>query len=108
MALAACLPSLINRRFTTGDDRMTHSLPDEPPLINAITPYDEAHFAVYLRLLDAKAAGVHWPVAAQYILGLDPERQPGRSKRIWRAHLIRAEWMTRQGYKHLLQAQANQ
>ena len=47
----------------TGNDRMTHSLPDEPPMINAITPYDEAHFGVYLRLLDAKAAGVHWRVA---------------------------------------------
>jgi Uncharacterized conserved protein (DUF2285) len=85
---------------------MTQSPSDEPPMIDAITPYDEAHFAAYLRLLDAKAAGVHWRSAAHLILGIDPEKQPGRSKRIWQAHLSRAEWMTRQGYKYLLQAKS--
>ncbi|WP_088343826.1 MULTISPECIES: DUF2285 domain-containing protein [Rhodomicrobium] len=84
---------------------MTRTRSDEPPMINAITSFDEAHFAAYLRLLDAKAAGVHWRVAAHLILGIDPEKQPGRSKRIWRAHLSRAEWMTRQGYRYLLQAE---
>jgi hypothetical protein len=83
---------------------MTHSLSDEPSIVDAITAYDEAHFAAYLRLLDAKAAGVHWRAAAHLILGIDPEKQPGHSKRIWLAHLSRAEWMTREGYRYLLQA----
>jgi hypothetical protein len=30
---------------------------DEVPWADAITPYDEAHFVTYLRLLDAEAEG---------------------------------------------------
>ncbi len=75
---------------------------DKPSFINGITSYDEAHFPVYLALLDAKAAGVDWRQAARQILRLDPTSEPGLVKEIWQANLSRAEWMTRQGYKYLL------
>lgn len=68
--------------------------------LDAIAPFDMTV------ALDAKAAGIHWRAAVHLILGIDPEKQPGRSKRIWRAHLSRAEWMTREGYRYLLQAKS--
>ncbi len=75
---------------------------NEPPLSDAITPYDEQHFVTYLRLLDADAEGADWREVARIVLHRDPEAEPERSRLCWEAHLRRAKWMTEHGYRHLL------
>lgn len=77
---------------------------DEAPLSDAITPYDEAHFVVYLRLLDAEADGADWREAAKVILRLDPAADPEHARRCWESHLQRARWMAKSGYRRLLEA----
>jgi len=55
-----------------------------------------------MRLLDADAEGVDWREVAQIVLHIDPEREPDRARRAFESHLVRAKWMTREGYRHLL------
>ena len=54
------------------------------PSDSALTPYDQEHAVTYMRLLD-------------------PEREPDRARRAFDSHLARARWMTRYGYRLLLQ-----
>lgn len=75
---------------------------DEAPRSDAITAYDEAHFVVYLRLLDAETDGADWREAAAIVLGLDPAADPAGARRCWESHLQRARWMAENGYRHLL------
>lgn len=75
---------------------------DIPPGRDALTDYDRAHIKLYIRLLDAEAAGASWQHAATVLFGLDPVREPERARRIHDAHLARAHWMTHTGYRHLL------
>lgn len=77
---------------------------DTPPLTDRVNAYDEAHFATYLRLLDAAEEGADWREAVAVIFGLDPEAEPERAKRIHDSHLARARWMTETGYRHLLES----
>lgn len=77
-------------------------LADEPPVSDRVTHYDEQHAATYLRLLDAEAAGASPEEVARIVLGIDPEREPERARRVHRSHLARARWMTRHGYRDLL------
>jgi hypothetical protein len=72
------------------------------PSVDAITPYDEAHFDLYVRILDAGAAGADLGGIAATILGIDPGAEPERAIRAARSHLGRARWMTTHGYRHLL------
>ena len=72
------------------------------PSIDAITPYDEAHFDMYVRILDASEAGAGLDDIAATILGIDPRAEPERAIRAARNHLRRARWMTTHGYRHLL------
>ncbi len=72
------------------------------PSVDAITPYDEAHFDIYVRILDASAAGAGLGEIAATILGIDPRTEPERAIRAARSHLRRARWMTTHGYRHLL------
>ena len=72
------------------------------PSVDAITPYDEAHFEMYVRILDASDAGVDLDEIAATILGIDPRAEPERAIRAARSHLRRARWMTTHGYRHLL------
>lgn len=72
------------------------------PSVDAITPYDEAHFDMYVRILDAIAAGAGLGEIAATILGIDPRSEPERAIRAARGHLRRARWMTTHGYRHLL------
>ncbi len=75
---------------------------DGPPLTDQVNEYDEAHFATYLRLLDADAEGADWREAVKIIFDIDPDVDPDRARRIHQTHLARARWMTKQGYRHLL------
>ena len=72
--------------------------------VDAITPYDEAHFEMYVRILDASAAGADLGEIAATILGIDPRTEPNRAIRAARGHLRRARWMTTHGYRHLLRS----
>lgn len=74
------------------------------PSVDAITPYDEAHFDLYVRILDASAAGAGLGEIAATILGIDPRAQPERAIRAARSHLRRARWMTTHGYRYLLRS----
>lgn len=76
---------------------------DGPPLTERVNDYDEAHFATYLRLLDADAEGADWREAVSIIFRIDPVAEPARAKRIYDTHLARARWMTKEGYRHLLE-----
>lgn len=76
---------------------------DSPPLTDRVNAYDEAHFAIYLRLLDAAEEGADWREAVEIVFGLDVSVDPERARRIHDSHLARARWMSETGYRHLLE-----
>ena len=80
----------------------SNAIVDDVPWSDAITTYDEAHFVVYLRLLDADADGATADEMARIILGIDPAQEPGRAHKALASHLRRARWMTKHGYRRLL------
>lgn len=75
---------------------------------SAITPYDTEHFVTYLRLLDAAAEGAAWQEVAAIVLHRDAQADPERTRRCWEAHLARARWMTKRGYRVLLEEAAEE
>ena len=81
---------------------MDYPLLDAPPNEVCVTGYDLAHAIHYLRLLDAAAEDADWREVATLVLGLDCEADPEWARHVHAAHLERARWMTREGYKHLL------
>ena len=76
---------------------------DHPPDLPRLTPYDEKHLVTYLRLLDADEEGADWREVVQVIFGLDAEREPERARCVHDSHLARARWMTKSGYRGLLE-----
>lgn len=81
---------------------------DIAPTGDEITDYDERRFVTYLRLLDAKAENADWKEVARIVLHRDPVAEELRSYRCWHSHLERAQWLSRVGYKRMLeQAGAN-
>jgi Uncharacterized conserved protein (DUF2285) len=76
---------------------------DEAPMGNDITPYDEQHFVTYLRLLDAKAERADWMEVARIVLRRDPVGDEARTRRCWESHLARAQWLSRAGYRRILE-----
>lgn len=76
---------------------------DDAPTLNLITPYDEQHLVTYIRLLDAQADGADWREVAQIVLHRDPVADPDRTRHCWESHLARARWMTKIGYRRLLE-----
>lgn len=75
---------------------------DDVPWSDRLTDYDRVHAQLYLRLLDAEAAGADPSEIVRLLLGLDPGREPQRARRRLESHLKRAHWMTNSGYRHLL------
>jgi hypothetical protein len=75
---------------------------DDVPWSDVITPYDEAHFIVYVRLLDAEADGADWQEVAKIVLHRDPATDAKHAHKCWVAHLNRAKWMTTSGHRELL------
>lgn len=75
---------------------------DEVPWSDRVTAYDEAHFVVYLRLLDASAEGASEDEMSRVVLGIDPAREPERARKALHNHLKRARWMSKSGYRDLL------
>jgi hypothetical protein len=76
---------------------------DLAPSDLALTPYDQEHAVTYMRLLDADAEGADWREVARIVLHIDSDREPDRARRAFDSHLARARWMTRYGYRLLLQ-----
>jgi Uncharacterized conserved protein (DUF2285) len=75
---------------------------DRAPSATVLTPYDNDHLVIYLRLLDAEAQGADWTEAARIVLGIDPAREPERARCAWESHLTRAKWLTEHGYRDLV------
>ena len=75
---------------------------EAPPDSASVTDYDRLHLKLYLRLLDAEADGADWREAVFILFDLDPASDMARAERVYNAHLSRAQWMTRQGYRDLL------
>jgi T6SS, Transcription factor, DNA binding domain len=73
------------------------------PTGNDITPYDEQHYVTYLRLLDAKAEGADWKEVARIVLHRDPVGEEARTRQCWESHLTRAQWLSREGYRRILE-----
>lgn len=81
---------------------------DLAPTAPEITIYDEAHFVTYLRLLDAEADGADWREVAQIVLHRDPVAEADRTRLCWQSHLARAQWMTKTGYRKILEQAADE
>ncbi len=76
---------------------------DDVPWSDDITDYDSAHLILYVRLLDACAAGAAKEEMARVLFGIDPTEEPERAQRTLESHLRRARWMTEEGYKRFLE-----
>lgn len=79
---------------------------DLAPTGPEITTYDEAHFVTYMRLLDAEADKADWTEVARIVLHRDPVVETDRTRRCWESHLARARWMTKVGYRKILEQAA--
>ena len=75
---------------------------DAAPSASEITDYDRRHLVTYLRLLDAVRDGADEETIVRDVLKLAPDTAPERRERAYTSHLARAEWMTEQGYRLLL------
>ncbi|MBB6458218.1 hypothetical protein HNR55_002823 [Acetobacter lovaniensis] len=75
---------------------------DLAPTVPTITTYDEVHFITYLRLLDAEADRADWTEVARIVLHRDPA-DGERTRICWESHLVRAQWMTKIGYRKILE-----
>lgn len=75
---------------------------DQPPGGAALTAYDRSHLKLYLRLLDADAAGAHWEEVVETLFGISPSAEPDRAARVHATHLARAKWMTQNGFCEFL------
>ncbi|MER9032361.1 DUF2285 domain-containing protein [Mesorhizobium sp. M0674] len=78
---------------------------DEVPWAESLTAYDDEHFTIYLKLLDACAGNASEEEMAQAILGIDPVQDSDRAQKAVRSHLARAHWLVVAGYKELFSGQ---
>jgi hypothetical protein len=75
---------------------------EEPQTGSRLTSYDREHATIYLRLLDADAAGASWQDAVRHIFNQDPDLDSSRCERMHANHLARAKWLRDGGYLQLL------
>ncbi|MFT4121416.1 DNA -binding domain-containing protein [Bradyrhizobium sp.] len=76
---------------------------DVAPSGNIVTDYDEQHYVTYLRLLDANRDGADWREVARIVLHRDPVTGEPRSRHCWETHLARAQWLSKAGYRRILE-----
>jgi hypothetical protein len=89
------MPSDLPKQAMTG--------PFEPPEdLPVLTQRDRAYMQLYIRLLDADAAGIAWQLIARDILELDTSGDQAAVKAVFDRFLARAQWMTKVGYQLLL------
>jgi hypothetical protein len=72
------------------------------PSASEITDYDRRHLVTYSRLLDAVRDGADKETIVRDVLKLARDTAPERRERAYASHLARAEWMTEQGSRLLL------
>ena len=94
-------------RTSKGTPPPNPDVADIAPSDPGLTSYDEQRLMTYLRLLDADAKGADWREIARVVLHLDPEQDSSRARKAFESHLLRAKWMTEQGYRHLLRGGAS-
>jgi hypothetical protein len=75
---------------------------DQAPTGLGLSDYDREHMVLYLRLLDADAAGADWREIVAVLFDIDPIADIERARRMHHSHLERARWLSREGYRHLL------
>ncbi|MFE0013747.1 DNA -binding domain-containing protein [Mesorhizobium sp. NPDC059054] len=80
---------------------MKTELRDEVPWSDRLTEYDNAHFTLYLKLLDACADNASEEEMARDILGIDPMQEPTRARKAVRSHLDRTQWLIASGHREL-------
>lgn len=91
--------------MTTDAPDPSNTLPIEvPPDAATLTDFDRMYATIYIRLLDADAAGVDWKTASRQILNLDHTDNDEHAKSVFDRFLARAKWMTQVGYALLLKA----
>ena len=78
-------------------------LRDRAPTSADLSDYDRANLVLYLRILDAESDGASWQEAAELLLGMDAELEPERAWAAYQSHRQRARWLSREGYRQLLQ-----
>lgn len=83
--------------------RLDPSVEDEAPTGPDITPYDEQHFVTYMRLLDANRDDAGWSEVARIVLHRDPVIEEARTRHCWESHLARAQWLSKGGYRRILE-----
>jgi hypothetical protein len=71
------------------------------PWSEEFTPYDEAQFALYMRMLTAVRKFTPEGQICSLILGIDAAKEPERAKKRFDNHLKRAVWLTNEGV-HLI------
>lgn len=76
---------------------------DLAPAEPGITRYDEQHYVTYMRLLDASRDNADWMEVARIVLHRDPIVEEARTRRCWESHLARAQWLSKGGYRHILE-----
>lgn len=67
-----------------------------------LTEYDREIAPIYLRLLDADAAGADWREVSKIVLGVDAVTEPRRAEVMHASHLARARWLRDGGYREFL------
>src|SRR6185437_458621 len=78
-------------------------LTDQAPSEDALTAYDEAHFRLYMNLLNAEASKVPSAQICKEFLGVDASQEPERARMRLESHLRRARWFsTGDGFRHLI------
>lgn len=75
-----------------------------PPSDDALTDYDEQHFAIYLGLLHARAEGATDAEMCRNILGIDPDLDPEWARAVLQSHLDRAHWLSTSGRGRILES----
>ncbi len=76
---------------------------DLAPADPSITRYDEQHYVTYMRLLDASRDNADWMEVARIVLHRDPIGEETRTRRCWESHLARAQWLSKGGYRQILE-----
>lgn len=82
--------------------RAARPLAERAPRSPTITAYDEAYFAIYLRLLDAKSKAASEDAMLAIIFDAAPGMNRDKALRALVSHLKRAVWMSDEGYRGLL------
>lgn len=78
------------------------ALADEVIWSDSFTPYDKAHFTLYIALMDAVREGALMDEMCERLLHIDPFRERERAHKCLESHLKRARWFTADGFRHLV------